>query len=257
MLDKLLSSKLGEPIQKHLYSELAYCRHHDAAETLLKRFSKIPQEHRSTVLYALLIHPEQASALIAAVKKKRLTLQDLGAHVLQQLLAYPDPAVAGSAKLLYEKERQSIQSITSIASDLEKPGDSKKGKELYQKNCGLCHKAGGEGKDLGPNLTYLALQAPEKWINQVLDHQNSQDETDRLYYVTARNNEVYFGTVLRETSDGILLRNWQEDREIRRPDILKIIPTSATLMPDKLDILGGAVYRDIAAFIKSTAKKGT
>ena len=209
------------------------------------------------MLYALLIHPEQAGALLEAVKKKRLTLQDLGAHVLEDLMDYPDSTVATPAKLLYEREKKSAPSLTSIASDLEKAGDPKKGKEAYQKNCGLCHKAGTEGKDLGPNLTYLALQPPEKWINQVLEHQNSPEETDRVYYVTARNNEVFFGTVLRETSDGILLRNWQEDREIRRQDIVKVIPTSTTLMPGKLDILNGAAYRDIAAFIKSTGKKGT
>jgi putative membrane-bound dehydrogenase-like protein len=257
MLDKLLDIKMGEPIQKLLLGELANAQHPAGADVIFRRYPKIAQENRSLAVYPLLRKVDQCKALLEAVDKKRVTAQELGAHIMDVLVHYPDPEVASLARSIAERAKKGHSTLPEIAAEMGNKADPKKGKELFQKNCGFCHKVGSEGKELGPDVSFLALVEPDEWLENVLGHSTPSTEPDRLYFVSTRNEEYFFGTILRHTADGILLRNWQEDREIRTSEIGRIFPTKNSLMPTSLDILDGAVLRDIAAFIKVSIKKGT
>lgn len=259
MIDKLLDTKMGEPIQKLLLSELANAEHPSGATVILRRYPKIAAENRGLALYPLLRSPEGCKALLAEVGKKGFSPQELGAHVLDVLVHYPEPEVSAKAKEVLEKAKATDLASASIAVEMDKTGDSKKGKEHFQRNCGFCHKVGFDGKekDIGPDVSFLALRSADKWLQSVLEHSGPSAEAERVCFVTTRGGEVFFGTVLRQTVDGLLLRNWQEEREIRASEIRQIQPTNFSLMPESLNVLQVETLRDIAAYIKSSVKKGS
>lgn len=259
MLDKLLDTKMGEPIQKLLLSELANAEHPSGTAVILRRYPKIAAENRGLALYPLLRRPEGCKALLAQIGQKGFAPQELGAHVLDVLVHYPDPEVSAAAKAVIEKAKASDFTSSSLLARMEEKSDPKKGKEHFQRNCGFCHKVGSDGKekDIGPDVSFLALRPTDKWLQTVLETAGPSAEAERVCYVTTRDGEILFGTVLRQTVDGLLLRNWQEECEIRTSKISQIQPTNFSLMPESLNVLPVETLRDIAGYIKSAVKKGS
>ena len=65
----------------------------------------------------------------------------------------------------------------------KRTGDVDQGKIVYAKNCANCHKHRGEGNEVGPDLTGMAVHPKEELLTHILDPSRSVEGNYRSYSV--------------------------------------------------------------------------
>ena len=131
------------------------------------------------------------------------------------------------------------------------PGDPVHGKELFSKNCAVCHKFEGQGKDIAPDLTGMGVHGPAELIIHVLDPNREVEPNYYAYSVETKDGEIYDGVIARENTTSLTLRNSAGDTEIKIGNIKNRRNTGLSLMPNGFESLGGETLRDILAYLCS------
>jgi putative membrane-bound dehydrogenase-like protein len=260
-LDALLHKGVSKEVQKHLIAELAHTTNALAADALLNNYAKLTVENRASALAMLLRRREWALALLAALQNKSIPLADLGAQAPSRLLNHPDPVVSRRAASVLEglrgpflREREVV--IARFRPLLDKPADTKNGKELFEKNCAICHKFGDKGKDLGPNLTGVGLHGESVLLTHILDPNRVVEGNFVAYNVITKKSEEYTGLIKTENSEKVVLNNVEGEVEIRRADMESITSSRLSFMPDGLEALGEKNIRDIVGYLAANIPRG-
>src|SRR5205085_848039 len=64
---------------------------------------------------------------------------------------------------------RALADLTGYADALKLKGDARLGREVFRKNCMVCHRLGGEGVEVGPNLTSSSFRDPGALMVQIFD----------------------------------------------------------------------------------------
>ena len=112
----------------------------------------------------------------------------------------------------------------------EKGGTPEAGRALFEERCAVCHRFGGIGKDVGPDLTTITSRFKKKdilesilWPSKVISDQY-QAEMFEL-----SDGKIVSGLIVRETAAAILVRTADT------PDKPVAVPKAQVLEPRPLD----------------------
>ena len=260
-LDSLIVKGASKEVQKHIIVELGNTTSPLAGAVLLKNFSKFNPENKQLAVGTLLKRGDWAFTLLSMIERKQIALADLGVQTPTRLLTHPDAAVARRAKVVIEaltgpQLREKNALIVQFQSFFNKPADLKNGKELFEKNCALCHKFGDKGKDAGPNLTGVGLLGESVLLTHILDPNRVVEGNFISYNITTKKDDEYSGLIKSENSEKVVLRNLEGEIEIRRADIAVMKSSGLSLMPEGFEALGGPNIRDIVGYLAATIPKG-
>ena len=260
-LDKLQDTKLPDGLRRHLLNELGKSGERAAAEVLIRRFSGLNLEMRQAVLEALLRRPVWRSMLVEALAKKEISLPDLGVDGVSRLQQHPARPLAERVAGMIAAQRGTPSKdkralVARFLPLLQKPADTKNGKELFKRNCAICHKLGGEGKDLGPDLTGVGLQGSMGLLTHILDPNRTVEGRFVPYNASTKKGQDYFGLLTQESKETILLRNSAGDVELRRADLAFLKPTGLSFMPEGSEALGEQSIGDIVGYLAEKTPKG-
>jgi putative heme-binding domain-containing protein len=92
--------------------------------------------------------------------------------------------------------------------------DVARGKEVFTKNCATCHKIGGEGNKIGPELDGIGIRGAERVMEDVLDPSRNVDQAFRTTSFYTTNERPITGLLLREEGKVLVLADSQ-GKEIR------------------------------------------
>ena len=81
--------------------------------------------------------------------------------------------------------------------------DVARGKQVFTKNCAACHKIGGEGAKVGPELDGIGVRGAARVMEDMLDPNRNVDQAFRATTLTTTNGLPLSGLVVRE--DGKIL----------------------------------------------------
>jgi uncharacterized protein len=260
-LDDLLETGVSKEVQKKIITELAGTTSPLVAETLIKNFGNLRTESKQLALGTLLKRSEWTFALLDAVAAKKIALDDLGVHAPNRLLTHPDKQVARKAAAIIEgirgpQIREKNALLATLRPYFNKPADLKNGKELFEKNCIVCHKFGDKGKDVGPNLTGVGLHGESVLLTHILDPNRVVEGNFVSYNLITKNDNEYTGLIKSENAEKVVLKNLEAEIEVRRADIVSLKSSGLSLMPDGLEALGGKNIRDIVGYLAATVPKG-
>jgi len=260
-LDALIEHGASKDVQKHIINELGKTTSPLAAAVLLRNFSKFNTENKQLAAGTLLRRGDWALGLLSQVERKRITLGELGVQTPGRLMTHPDPIVAKRAEKVFETLRgpQSVEKSALIGrfqAAFLKPADLKNGKELFEKNCAVCHKFGDKGKDVGPNLTGVGLHGESVLLAHTLDPNRLVEGNFISYNVITKKDEEYTGLIKSENSEKVVLKNLEGEVEVRRADIASMKSSGLSLMPEGLEALGDKNIRDIIGYLVATVPKG-
>jgi putative membrane-bound dehydrogenase-like protein len=260
-LDALIERGASKEVQKHIINELGKTTSPLAAAVLLRNFSKFGTENKQLAVGMLLKRSDWALALLSLVEKKRINVNDLGVQTPGRLLTHPDSVVAAKAEKVFETlcgPQSSEKSILigRFLGAFTRPADLKNGKELFEKNCIVCHKFGDKGKDVGPSLTGVGLHGERVLLTHVLDPNRVVEGNFISYNVVTKKDEEYSGLIKSENSEKVVLKNLEGEVEIRRADIASMKSSGLSLMPDGLEALGDKNIRDIIGYLVANVPKG-
>ncbi len=174
------------------------------------------------------------------------------------LAKFPDSVqlAAGPLRAQAEAEEKArIERLLALEPLLE-TGDVGRGRRIFfgdKVACSTCHAVGEEGGNLGPDLTTIgAVRSGHDLLEAVLFPSASFVPTYEPYTVKTE-WETFSGVIGRETQDAITLKV-AADEEVRIPrdEILSMIPSPVSVMPEGLD--AGVTQQellDLMAFLQS------
>jgi putative membrane-bound dehydrogenase-like protein len=238
-----------EPVVKNLLSTTQPLELTTATVALLKKFSATST---SPLIYELL--PKAGPGL----KRDLVTILTANATTALELFKRMDkgefpPAwvdvekrwayqrgkgeMAELAKKLFgEANSDRAKVVTSYLDAAKKPGDAKKGQQVFATICITCHKHGQLGVDVGPPLSDVKVKPPEGLLSDILDPNRMFEARWSAYSVETKDGRTLSGLIQNETSDAIVLAMMGGAKEtISRSAIKDMKSLDRTLMPDGLE----------------------
>jgi putative heme-binding domain-containing protein len=135
-------------------------------------------------------------------------------------------------------------------------GDAARGKLLFAKHCGTCHKLFGEGGGVGPDLTTSSRADTAALLASIVDPGAVVRAQYVQYAVHTLDGGVRTGVIAEQDGASVTLIDAQAQKTRiprDRIDTLKELPTS--LMPEKLlDPLTPQERRDLFRYLQQPGK---
>jgi putative membrane-bound dehydrogenase-like protein len=139
-------------------------------------------------------------------------------------------------KLFGEANSNRAGVVTAYLEAAKKPGDAKKGQQVFATICITCHKHGQLGVDVGPPLSDVKVKPPEALVADILDPNRMFEARWSAYQVDTTDGRSLSGLIQNETSDTIVLAMMGGVKEtLPRSAIRQMKSLDRTLMPDGLE----------------------
>ncbi len=233
-----ISPQLPPAVASGLVRAMADSTAANVAPQLITAWPSLTPTLRSDVLSVLLKRPQTTTDLMEAISKGFITVGDLSLDQRQSLRSHPDRAIRTAAEKLLaasgglvSADRQKV--LDAYSATTHSTGDAKAGKQLFTKNCANCHKHSGEGNEIGPDLTGMAVHPKEELLIHVLDPNRSVEGNFRRYTVLTADGQVLNGMLAAESQSAIELIDAEAKRHsIARDDVERITSTNKSLMPE-------------------------
>jgi putative heme-binding domain-containing protein len=132
-------------------------------------------------------------------------------------------------------------------------GSAAAGRPLYEERCAACHRFGGIGRDVGPDLTTITSRFKKRdvleailWPSKVISDQYQAE----MFELT--DGKIVSGLIVRETAAAIMVRTADSPDKpvvVAKSTIASRAPSTVSLMPEGLvDTLTAKQIADLMAF---------
>ena len=139
-------------------------------------------------------------------------------------------------KLFGEANSDRAKVVTSYLDAAKKPGDAKRGQQVFATICITCHKHGQLGVDVGPSLSDVKVKPPEALLSDILDPNRMFEARWSGYQIETTDGRTLAGLIQSETTDAIVLAMPGGAKEtLSRSAIKDMKSLDRTLMPDGLE----------------------
>ena len=127
--------------------------------------------------------------------------------------------------------------IKKYQSSLGIRGNAQRGREIFEQRCVSCHRLGGVGLNIGPDLKSIRANGPEKLLVSLIDPNREVAPEYLMQKVySARQDETILGTIKFMSDVGILMRLPDgSDHQLVRSSGDKIESTGLSFMPTGLE----------------------
>jgi uncharacterized repeat protein (TIGR03806 family) len=140
-------------------------------------------------------------------------------------------------------ERDRVQRLGDVidrAAVLALSGAAARGRELFLANtaaqCKNCHKAGGAGESVGPDLDRIGSKYDKPaLLDQILEPSKKIEPPYVTHLLETKDGRVTSGLLLEKTGQTVVLKDAQgKTIRLGSADVERIVPQSRSLMPDLL-----------------------
>lgn len=160
-------------------------------------------------------------------------------QVAERLTAQADlkDKIAGLTKNLppvsAEKDKLITERIAAFRS-AKLPADAiTQGLQVFTVSCSLCHRIGGKGALVGPQLDGVGVRGPERLLEDILDPNRNVDHAFRQSILTLKDGQVALGMVRREEGETLVLADMTgKETTVAKNQIANRTDSSTSLMPD-------------------------
>ena len=202
---------------------------------------------RSAGLGVLLSRADWTAIFLDRVEKGKFQFGDLSLDQKQALAGHPSGKIKGRAvglmktrDALPNAERQkvidgllAVKNTKGESALLQDKGDAAAGKALFKNTCSKCHVHSGEGTQIGPDLTGMAVHTKEHLLTEIMDPSRSVEGNFKAWTVVKTNGQVLNGLLASDSKTSVELHDAEGKRQvIFRQDIEELKETKKSLMPD-------------------------
>ncbi|MCA8982198.1 MAG: ThuA domain-containing protein [Planctomycetaceae bacterium] len=205
---------------------------------ILQAFTGMTPVTRQEAIRLLMSRPDLTLALLEALEAGAMQLSELSLDQKQALRAHPDKQLATRSAKLLERggslpspDRQRV--LQEFLPLVELTGNVEQGKTIFKAQCAKCHRFQGEGEEVGPDLTGMALHPKRELLAHILDPNSSVEANFRTYTITTLDGRIFTGMLSAETRTSLELIDTQAKRHpILRADIDELLVSNKSLMPE-------------------------
>ena len=176
--------------------------------------------------------------LLAHLENQAILPGEIDAASRQRLAVQSDASLRARAAKLFatptSAERAEIFQQYSAALTLQ--GDAAQGAVVFEKRCSACHKLGGKGHEVGPNLKSLTNKQPTALLESILDPSRAVESKYQAYLALTDDGRTLTGLLTEETGGSITLLAAEGKRLVLlRRDLEELRGVGKSLMPDGLE----------------------
>lgn len=210
----------------------------ELGELVLKNYNKLSAADKSVAIETMSSRPTYGWQLTTALKNKTIPKKDVPANTARQLRR-----VVGSGfveiwgpiddKPANKEEFDKYKKLMS--NDAVAKADLNKGKIVFQKTCGSCHKMFASGGNIGPDLTGSNRSNLDYLLFNILTPSAEIQDDYRMTVVTTRDGRTYSGNVVAQNDRQITMRVvGQNDVVLNKSSIQSKEVTPTSMMPQGL-----------------------
>lgn len=233
-----LTPQTAPDLAKQFLEAIGLSGSESAGGIIVNAMPVLSPQVKSTAINVILGKPAWAKTLLAAVEAREFDLNDLSLEQKQALRSFPNRDLRALAEKLLaldgglpdanrEKVLQSLMHVTQTSGSVEA------GQAVFKKVCAACHKHGELGKQIGPDLTGMAVHPKSELLTNIIDPSRSVEGNYRLYNVLTVDGEVFSGMLAGETRTSITIIDSQaKEISVAREDIEELIASRKSVMPE-------------------------
>lgn len=167
-----------------------------------------------------------ARVLLDRQVAERLTAQPALNEKIAALTKNLPPVSAEKDKLI--AERAAAFRAAKLPSDAVAQGQ-----QVFTVSCSLCHRIGGRGALVGPQLDGVGVRGPERLLEDILDPNRNVDHAFRQSVITLKDGQVVFGMARREEGETLIVADMTgKETGVPKAQIANRSESTTSLMPD-------------------------
>ena len=226
--------------------------------TLAKSYRSFHPSERSLVVETLASRPAFALALLDQIAAGAIPRKELTAFYARQIRGLGVPALTERLAQVWGVERDSAadrrEQIAALKRNLGASvlaqADRGRGRAVFDRVCGACHKLYGYGGEIGPDLTGAGRDNLDYLLENLVDPSASVSADFRMVVVAMNDGRVLNGLVRARTDRTLTLQTQTEALVLDRREIETVQPSPLSLMPDGLLAgLGETETRDLLSYL--------
>jgi putative membrane-bound dehydrogenase-like protein len=198
-------------------------------------FSPEVQNEAAEVLFA---RPERINCLLDALEEELIAPAQLDPARIQFLLKHSNADIAARAKDLLGSAKLARRDdvVKSYDGSLKMKGDLARGREIFRKECSICHRLENTGFDLGLPLGAIKDRGPETILLAVLDPNRDVQPRYLNYVILTDAGLSVTGMIGSETATSVTLQRAEgESNTVLRANIDEMQNTGMSIMPEGLE----------------------
>jgi len=218
---------------------------------ILKIYAKLDTAGKRDALTTLASRVSFAKALMAAVTRGVVKANELPADIVRQLRAHGvkeinmTPPAAKLAEIAKYKKL--------LEAKVNRPVDLPRGRALFQRTCGQCHKLYGEGGEIGPDITGSNRNNLDYLLTNMLDPNAEIPNDYRTTILRTKDNRVLVGVIRRSEGQSVTIATPAEVVTVAKRDVASIDPQNFSMMPEGLVLaLKEDELRDLIAYLRGS-----
>ncbi|PQO44029.1 PVC-type heme-binding CxxCH protein [Blastopirellula marina] len=225
-------------LNEGLLSALSASTADATGEALVDAAGTMTPATRDVAIRVLLSRGSTTADLVNALEAGELAFNDLKLDQRQALADHPDAKIRERARKLLamggglpNADRDAV--LHDLLAIAEIKGHPKNGMEMFKKHCAKCHKHNGEGGEVGPDLTGMAVHPKAELLTHIIDPSRSVEGNFRTYTVMTIDGKLVTGLLAGESRTAIEIIDAEAKKhQLSREDVEELVASRKSLMPD-------------------------
>jgi putative heme-binding domain-containing protein len=199
--------------------------------------------------------------VLEALTSKRILPPDVALTARRRLLEHPAREIRDRAGKLFtdlvDPDRNKV--VVAYQSALELKGDPDRGLRVFTKSCATCHRLGGVGNLVGPDLAAVRDKPPEWFLPALFDPSRAVDARYLNYTAMTKDGKVFSGVLAEESGGSLTLIGVTGERHVLlRANLEELASTGKSAMPDGLEKeLKPQDVADVIAYLRGLDEHGS
>lgn len=233
MLKSLIVPREELTVQLAALRALGNIRDNSISSYLLEQWPSLTPELQDVAVGTFLTNADRVAMLLSAVDSGRISATAISWPRQVRLMQHDDDALKYKARALFTKHDDG-KIADEYKQALTLTGDAIKGKDVFIKNCALCHQVRGSlGSAVGPDLGTVHNWSAEAIMQNTLSPNLSISSGFDSWSVELQNGETFVGVIASETPAAITIRNAGSfEKTISRQQIKSLKALNMSIMPE-------------------------
>lgn len=250
-LEVCLGKGQPESLQAAAVTSLSQFRDAGISQLLLAHWPELSARARDTMLTALLARNDRAKDLLEAVQGSRIPASAFSASQVQSLVKHQDKSIAALAKTalasVIPPSREEV--LAKFQPALAAKGDFAKGQTVFLQRCIACHRAAGQGIQVGPDLVTVKTKGKEALLTAILDPHKEVAPQYIAYTVNTKDGQTLSGIVTKDDASSMTLQIMGGvEMNLPRSNIKGSTSSGQSLMPEGLE--AGMTVQEMADLLE-------
>lgn len=258
-LSKALSPEEPPQVQLAAVRALAARRGPQVGRIVAQGWRTYSPAVRREAIEALFGREERLSSLLDALAEGHVRASQLEPSRREAMLGHSRAEIRRRARVVLSGGDASVSSgrLAEYRVAVAQGGDPTRGEAVFERECASCHRLGGLGHEVGPNLAESAAEEPGQLLADILAPNQSVQSNYVNYRLDTRDGRVVTGVLVRESARSVTLRRGQGAEDVvPRANIDSLASMGLSLMPEGLeDGVAPSEMADLIAFVRSQARR--